>query len=140
MDDLFWRAHTGLPREAPGSAATTRLLLRLAGVLPHAPRIVDVGCGTGPASILLAQLTGGSVTAVDRHEPFLAEVAEKARLAGVAVDTLNASMDALPVTDVDLLWAEGSAYILGFDAALATWRPLLSEHGTVVLTEAEWLT
>jgi SAM-dependent methyltransferase len=144
MTDVFWRAHTGLPREAPGSEATTRLLLRFVGALPPAPAVLDVGCGTGPASILLAQLTGGHVTAVDLHEPFLARVTERARAAGVAdrVEAIAASMDDLPVADgsVDLLWAEGSAYLIGFDTALATWRPLLSPAGVIVLTEAEWLT
>ncbi|SHN45182.1 SAM-dependent methyltransferase [Cryptosporangium aurantiacum] len=144
LTDVFWRAHEGLPREAPGSEATTRLLLRLAGDLPDDPRVLDVGCGTGPASILLAQLTGGHVTAVDLHEPFLAVLRERARAAGVAdrVETVAASMDDLTVADgsVDLLWAEGSAYIIGFDKALETWRPLLSPRGVVVLTEAEWLT
>ncbi|WP_433833235.1 SAM-dependent methyltransferase [Actinoplanes sp. CA-015351] len=144
LTEVFWRAHTGLPREAPGSAATTELLLRLAGSLPGEPRVVDVGCGTGPASVLLAALTGGRVTAVDLHEPFLAAVTARAEAAGVGdrVSTLHASMDSLPVEhgSVDLLWAEGSAYIIGFDAALAAWRPLLAPGGVVVLTEAEWLT
>ncbi|GAA0246538.1 class I SAM-dependent methyltransferase [Cryptosporangium japonicum] len=139
-EDVFWRAHTDLPREAPGSEATTRLLLRLAGPLPSRPRVLDVGSGTGPATVLLAQLTGGDVTAVDRHEPFLARVTERAKAANVHVGTLAASMDALPFApgSVDLLWAEGSAYIMGFDAALAAWRPLLTPSGVVVLTEAEW--
>ncbi|MBB2949092.1 SAM-dependent methyltransferase [Actinoplanes lutulentus] len=144
LTEVFWRAHTGLPREAPGSVATTELLLRLAGALPGKPRVLDAGCGTGPASVLLAQLTGGQVTAVDLHEPFLAAVTARAQAAGVAdrVTALNASMDSLPIEhgSVDLLWAEGSAYIIGFDAALAAWRPLLAPGGVVVLTEAEWLT
>ncbi|MFG1925099.1 class I SAM-dependent methyltransferase [Cryptosporangium sp. NPDC048952] len=141
-NEVFWRAHTGLPREAPGSDATTRLLLQLAGPLPPRPTVLDVGAGTGPASVLLAQLTGGHVTAVDLHEPFLAQVTERARAANVHVETLNASMDTLPVENgsVDLLWAEGSAYIMGFDAALAAWRPLLAPSGVVVVTEAEWST
>ena len=144
LSDVFWRAHHDLPREAPGSEATTRLLLRLAGALPDEPAILDVGCGTGPASVLLAQLTGGHVTAVDRHEPFLDALAARARAAAVSdhVTTLAAAMEDLPIAagSVDLLWAEGSAYIVGFDTALATWRPLLSPAGVLVLTEAEWLT
>lgn len=59
IEDVFWAAHEGLPREAPGSPATTELLLRLAGPLPGAPRIVDIGCGTGPATPALAAATGG---------------------------------------------------------------------------------
>ncbi|WP_345313867.1 hypothetical protein [Gordonia alkaliphila] len=34
---FFARLHAGLPRQAPGSAATTDLLLRLAGPLPPRP-------------------------------------------------------------------------------------------------------
>lgn len=144
LEDVFWAAHTDLPREAPGSEATTKLLLRLAGALPDDPVVVDVGCGTGPASVLLARLTGGRVTAVDLHQPFLDAVARRAEEAGVAdrVTTLAADMAELPLApgSVDLLWAEGAAYVVGVDAALAAWRPLLAPGGVVVLTEAEWLT
>lgn len=45
--DLFRAAHTDLPREAPGSDATTRPLLEPAGPLPSRPRVVDIGCGAG---------------------------------------------------------------------------------------------
>lgn len=169
---VFWRAHDGLPREAPGSEATTLLLLRLAGPLPAAPRILDIGCGPGPATIPLARATGGTVTALDLHEPFLAQVNQRADEAGLAdrVTTLAAPMESvpLPAGSVDLLWAEGSAYVMGFDAALTAWRPLLAtgdrhegdrhegdrhrgdqrggdqrggdRRGVAVITEAEWTT
>ncbi|MFI5892222.1 class I SAM-dependent methyltransferase [Actinoplanes sp. NPDC051513] len=83
MTDIFWRAHQGLPREAPGSGDTTALLLRLAAPLPGRPRIVDVGCGPGAATVRLAQLPGGHVTGVDLHQPFLDAVAARALAAGV---------------------------------------------------------
>jgi SAM-dependent methyltransferase len=143
-EDVFWMAHDGLPRQAPGSPATTELLLRLAGALPERPRIVDIGCGTGAAAVPLALATGGEVVAVDTHRPFLDRLVVGARDAGVAerVRPLEASMADLPLPagSADLVWAEGSAYIIGFDAALRQWRRLLAPGGALVLTEAEWTT
>lgn len=142
--DVFRRAHRDLPREAPGSSATTGLLLELVGGLPAEPDVVDIGCGTGPSAVQLARATGGRVVAVDVEEEYLAATRERATTAGVAdrVRTLAASMDALPLADrsADLVWAEGSAYVIGFDEALASWRRLVRAGGTLVLTEAEWLT
>ncbi|GAB17317.1 putative methyltransferase [Gordonia effusa NBRC 100432] len=143
-EELFFRAHAGLPRQAPGSESTTRTLLRLAGQLPENPRVLDIGSGPGSSSILLAQLTTGHVTAIDTHDPFLAELTERAKTADVSdsIATLNAPMEDIPLPDgcADLIWAEGSAYLMGFDAALASWRRLLADDGVIVLTEAEWLT
>lgn len=144
VEAVFRRAHTGLPREAPGSADTTRLLLRLAGDVAPRPRIVDIGCGTGPSALVLAAETGGDVVAVDLHEPFLRELDAAAAAAGVQdrVRTLAAPMADLPLPDgsADVVWAEGSAYLMGFDAALRGWRRLLAPGGVLVLTEAEWTT
>jgi SAM-dependent methyltransferase len=136
-EEIFWLVHDGLPREAPGSPDTTSLLLRLAGPLPARPRIVDIGCGPGTSSRQLVSETGGTVTAVDTHAPFLERLAGAER-----VHTLNAPMQQLPLPDgsADLVWAEGSAYIMGFDAALRAWRRLLAPGGVLVLTEAEWTT
>lgn len=38
----------------------------------------------------------------------------------------------------DLLWAEGSAYTIGFENALRAWRPLLRPGGCLVVTELVW--
>ncbi len=92
----------------------------------------------------MARLTTGEVTGVDTHEPYLARLRADADTAGVGdrVHTLAAPMQDLPLPDasVDLLWAEGSAYVMGFDAALRAWRRLLAPGGVLVLTEAEWTT
>ncbi|ANY05431.1 class I SAM-dependent methyltransferase [Pseudonocardia sp. HH130630-07] len=144
LEHVFLAAHEDLPREAPGSEETTALLLQLAGELPDRPRIVDIGCGTGPATLPLAAATGGTVTAVDTHEPYLQRLRGRAATAGFGdrVRTLVAPMDDLPLPDgeADVVWSDGAAYIMGFDAALAAWRRLLAPGGVLVLTEAEWTT
>lgn len=139
--EAFWTLHADLPREGPGSDATTRLLLDLAGPLPERPRALDVGCGPGRSALVLAT-EGAEVTAVDTHEPFLARLRAAADGLGLAdrVAVERASMDALPFPDraFDLVWSEGAAYLMGVDAALREWRPLLAPGGVLVFTEVGW--
>ena len=52
--EAFFALHHGLPRQGPGSDATTRRLLELAGPLPEQPRTLDLGCGPGRSALLLA--------------------------------------------------------------------------------------
>ena len=138
---VFWALHADLPREGVGSDATTRTLLDLAAPLPSSPRALDVGCGPGRASLVLAG-AGARVTAVDLHEPFLHRTRAAAARAGLRVAVERASMTALPHPDgtFDLLWCEGVAYLMGVDRALRDWRRLLRPDGALVLTDAVWTT
>lgn len=142
--EALFTLHTGIPREAPGSDATTREAIRRLPPLPRAPRILDIGCGPGRQTLVLARFYDGVVTAVDIHEPFLARLREAAAKAGLSdrVDPQNASMDSLgfPPESFDLIWAEGSVYIVGFSQALRLWRPLLRSRGLMAVSELTWLT
>ena len=137
--------HEGQERQGPGSRATTERLLSLAAPLPERPRVLDLGSGTGAATLVLAGIEGAKVTAVDVYPPFLDQLRAAAETVGVAdrVHVRQGSMDALDDIEhgsVDLVWSEGAAYNIGFGQALASWRPLLSPEGVLVVTECGWIT
>lgn len=134
--------HRGLPRQGPGDAGFTRAILADLPPLPPAPRIADLGCGSGAGALALAAFYRAKVTAVDAAAEFIAELREHARQAGLdhLVQGVCADMGALawPAGSLDLLWSEGSAYTLGFQEALTRWRPLMASGGLAVVSELSW--
>jgi SAM-dependent methyltransferase len=130
-------------RQGPGSVETTRRALRLLPDSLRVERVLDLGCGTGGSTMVLAEETGAHVTAVDIHQPFLATLRARAEERDLAdrITTVIADMgDATSFgAGFDLIWAEGSAYSIGFESALQRWRPLLRPTGCLVVTELVWL-
>lgn len=139
---IFWEIHRDLPREAPGSDASTLRALSMLPALPAFARILDIGCGPGGQSVALSRATQADVTAVDNHQPFLDDLARRAAQAGLAerVHPYHASMFDLPFDQpFDLLWSEGAVYIIGFERGLREWRGLLKPGGFIAVTELSWL-
>ncbi|MDR7316508.1 class I SAM-dependent methyltransferase [Brevibacillus nitrificans] len=140
----FFEIHKGLPREGPGNNASTRKAFQLLKGLPSQPQILDVGCGPGMQTLELASLAGGTITAVDRHEPFLQQLNQKKAELGLTdkIKTVQGDMFALPFAEqsMDLIWSEGAIYIIGFERGLREWRKLLRPNGYMVVSELTWLT
>lgn len=143
IDSLF-KLHEGLPRGGPGSNRSTREAIRRLPPLPESPRVLDIGCGPGQQSVVLAQELQGPTIAIDLYPPFLQACRINAELAGVVdlVEAREMSMDALDFEpeSIDLIWSEGAVFILGVEAALRLWRPFLKPGAALAFSEATWLT
>lgn len=134
--DALFHLFTGLPRQGPGSEHSTREALRRLPELPPRPRVLDIGCGTGSQTRVLARLLDAQITAVDIHAPYLEELARE------PVETRCLSMDSLdfPPETFDLIWSEGAVFVVGVSKALELWGPLLKPGGCLAFSEATWLT
>jgi SAM-dependent methyltransferase len=150
---LFMEAHAGLPRHWPGSRASTLRALELIGELPEGVRIIDMGCGPGAQTLVLAEAArarGGHVMALDLYPQFLEQLQEQAREAVLADFVTTVQADMAEVTPqafaecapqgFDLIWSEGAIYNIGFDRGLGLWRELLKPGGCLACTEISWFT
>jgi SAM-dependent methyltransferase len=56
------------------------------------------------------------------------------------ITTVCASMDDLPFEagEFDIIWAEGSIFVIGFEKGLSYWKQFLKEGGYMALTESTW--
>jgi ubiquinone/menaquinone biosynthesis C-methylase UbiE len=141
--NLFFELHHDLPRQAPGDREFTQRAFQMCRDMPRKPKILDVGCGPGQQTLDLLEISDGNIIAVDNHQPYLDELMRRVQQAGVQdrVAPLKKDMQELefdPET-FDLIWAEGSIYILGFQKGLKTWKRFLKPGGYIAVTELTWL-
>lgn len=142
--EMFFKIYEGLKREGPGSLAMTKQAYDLCRNIPTKPAILELGCGTGGASLDLAQISGGSLIVSDVYQPFLDKVSERAEALGVADRVSPRKLDMgeldFEAESFDLIWCEGAAYIMGVDNALQYWKRFLKPGGCLVFSDAVWLT
>jgi ubiquinone/menaquinone biosynthesis C-methylase UbiE len=121
-------------------AAWVALLLPL---LPPAPAsVVDLGCGTGSLSVLVAQ-AGHHVYGLDLSSEMVAAAARKGEAAGVVVDFAQGDAGRPPYPDAsfDVVLARHVLWALPDPAAAVDrWVRLLSPGGRMLLVEGHWST
>lgn len=142
VTDLIFELFSSLPRCGPGSPETTLRALAGLGALPGGP-VLDLGCGTGAQSLVLAG-AGLEPVAVDISPFVLSRLAARAAGQGLAarVRPVAADMAALPFRPgtFGLIWCEAAIYNLGFENGLAALSRYLAPGGLMVVSEVVWLT
>jgi 2-polyprenyl-3-methyl-5-hydroxy-6-metoxy-1,4-benzoquinol methylase len=120
------------------SRAWHELMSRVAGGVTL--DALDVGCGTGFLSLLLAKL-GHRVTGIDVAGAMLAMARSKAAAQGLTVNFRYSDAEApeLPAGSFDLIIERHVLWTLPHPAsALDSWRHLLRRGGRLVLIEGQW--
>lgn len=143
QENIFFQIHQGIPREGPGdSESTKKAFLKLVD-LPSHPQILDIGCGPGFQTLDLAKLTNGTIIAIDNHSIYIDELKQKIQQPGLSakIEVMAADMFNLDFPDeiFDVIWSEGSIYIIGFANGLKQWKKLLKPKGYIVASEITWL-
>lgn len=103
----------------------------------RSPHILDVGCGSGIPTILLAKLSDGEVVGIDIDQRLLDRLEKRVEELGLSnrVFIKKCSLWDIDFQDetFDVIWAEGSINIIGFENGLKEWRRLLKHGGFLVV-------
>jgi ubiquinone/menaquinone biosynthesis C-methylase UbiE len=142
--NLICEYFSAIERQGPGSPEVTVKALSFIDKLPDESRIVDIGCGTGGQTMVLAQHTTGKIKGVDLFPIFIDlfnSNAAKLNL-GERVEGITGAMEDLPFQDeeLDLIWSEGAIYNIGFERGLNEWRKFLKTGGNIAVSEVSWFT
>ncbi len=137
--DFFKR----VDRQGPGGEWETRLATSLIPTFDGKVRIADIGCGAGSQTFVLADEYDAEIMAVDLLPEMMEMVGKKCKEKGLedTVHPVQASMDNLPFApeSFDLIWAEGSIFIMGYEKGLEYWHQFLKPGGFVAVTDSSWL-
>lgn len=140
MDEAIYEVFGPLSQGAPGNDASTLRALDAVPGRDAVRQVLDLGAGHGRTTFALAQaLPDARIAAVEIHPPLVERIARRAREAGLAdrVRAICRDMKKIDVAEgsIDLVWAEGSIYLVGIEQALAMWRPWLRPGGCVAFSD-----
>lgn len=141
---LICEYFSSIERQGPGSPEATIKALSFIDYLTPESRIVDLGCGTGGQTMILAQNAPGQITGIDLFPDFINRFNQNATKLNLQerVGGIVGSMDSLTFQEeeLDLIWSEGAIYNIGFVRGLTEWRKFLKSGGFLAVTEASWFT
>lgn len=129
----FYAAFKDMDRLAPGSDKST---LKAIGYIDFNKdsqlTILDIGCGVGASTLLLADyFKNSTIEAIDLFPHYLKVLDEKIVDNDLDNRVYTCQMDMndldYPNCEFDIVFSEVSAYIMGFAKALKSWKRVLKQ-------------
>ena len=106
---LICEYFSSLDRQGPGSKDATIKALNFIDNIHKKSKIVDLGCGTGGKTIVLAQNTPWNIAAIDLFPGFIDKLNDNAQKLNLQnkVKGVIGSMDQLnfQLNELDLIWS-----------------------------------
>jgi 2-polyprenyl-3-methyl-5-hydroxy-6-metoxy-1,4-benzoquinol methylase len=109
-------------------------------LLPAPSQILDLGCGTGSLSVLLAGL-GHRVTGIDLSPKMITQAQTKAAASGLQITfrIMDAAFPKLPSQHFDVITCRHMLWALADTSqVLQRWAALLKPGGRLILIEGYW--
>jgi len=105
------------------------------------PSILDIGCGSGVQTIELAKMCNGHITAIDIDVEALEALRRKTEELGFSNRISIMELSMLDLNSFretyDIIWAEGSIFVVGFERGICDWKQLISKDGFLVIHDED---
>ncbi len=144
--DIDWKLlleiHKDMPRQGSGRDEYTQKAFEMIPLIKQ-PKILDIGCGPGMQTIKLAKLSDGEIIGIDIFQQYLDQLKESIEKENLKdrVKAIKQSMFEIdyPEGFFDIIWAEGSIFVIGFEKGLTEWKKYIKSDGYLAVHEMAWL-
>lgn len=140
--NIIYEYFSNTERQGPGNTTETLRALSFIDGLSEKSKIADIGCGTGGQTMTLGQNTQCEIIGIDVWQDFINKFNQNSLNLNLQnrVKGIVGNMENLPFKEeeLDLIWAEGSIYNIGFECGLNEWRKFLKMGGYIAVTENTW--
>ena len=140
--EIFFDIHKDLPRQGSGRDEYTQKAFEMIPEIKQ-PKILDIGCGPGIQTIKLAKITDGEIIGIDIHQPYLDQFEKNAKKHNLLnrIKAIKKSMTEMDFQEeyFDIIWAEGSIFIIGFEQGLKEFKKFIKPNGYLAVHEMAWI-
>lgn len=140
----LYLAYNDLDRLSPPSVETTLNALDYIKYGGEEISILDIACGVGDKTILLANyFENSTVEAIDLFKHNVTSLEEKISQNSLENRIYAYEMDMhdldFPNEEFDIVFCNAGIEILGFEKGLDEWRRLLKPNGYLIVSDVSWL-